>query len=267
MKIDFIEDQGKRKEDFYLIKKPLFAVFDGANSTNRFYKPDEITGGQLAASIARDVFAKNNNSLEVLAKEANQEIRKRQIAEGVDMRDKLNLWITAFAAIRLHKNYFEWLNISDCQIIVVFQDNSFKALVSDYDHDAEVLLEWKKLAKKKIKNIRELIDAAGLKRIRREINVSWGALTGEDQSVKFLNSGRVSLENLKHIIICTDGLFIPKEDPKKEDDFDTLVKLFLEGGLKKVKNYVRSLEKNDPYCWKYPRYKQHDDIVAISLTF
>jgi len=58
-----------------------------------------------------------------------------------------------------------------------------------------------------------------------------------------------------------------KENPKEGDDFETLVNLFLQGGLKKAKNYIRHLRKSDPYCWKYPRYKQYDDIVAISFTF
>ena len=45
------------------------------------------------------------------------------------------------------------------------------------------------------------------------------------------------------------------------------VKLFLNGGLREVKDFVRNLEKNDPKCWKYPRYKQYDDIAAISISF
>src|SRR3989338_2247001 len=40
-----------------------------------------------------------------------------------------------------------------------------------------------------------------------------------------------------------------------------------EGGLEKIKDYVRGLEKDDPECWKYPRYKQYDDIAAISISF
>ena len=34
-----------------------------------------------------------------------------------------------------------------------------------------------------------------------------------------------------------------------------------------IKDFVRSLEKDDPKCWEYPRYKQYDDIAAISISF
>jgi hypothetical protein len=62
-------------------------------------------------------------------------------------------------------------------------------------------------------------------------------------------------------------LILPKENPEDQDDFNRFVEIFLEGGLERVKNYVRDLEKTDPECWKYPRYKQYDDIAAISISF
>ena len=36
---------------------------------------------------------------------------------------------------------------------------------------------------------------------------------------------------LKNILLFTDGLFLPKENPAENDDFDTFVQIFKERGL------------------------------------
>ena len=100
-----------------------------------------------------------------------------------------------------------------------------------------------------------------------KVNITHGTLTGEPEALNFLKTGRESLEKIKHILLFTDGILLPKEDPKSPDDFATFTHLFLKGGLKELKNYVRKIEKSDPYCWKYPRYKQYDDITAVAITF
>ena len=69
------------------------------------------------------------------------------------------------------------------------------------------------------------------------------------------------------MLVFTDGLIIPKEDPHAVDDFSTTVKLFQEGGLQKVRDYIRQVENTDPNCWKYPRYKKSDDIAALAISF
>jgi hypothetical protein len=82
---------------------------------------------------------------------------------------------------------------------------------------------------------------------------------------KFVKSGVVSLERVKHILLFTDGLIPPKKDPKAKDNFDEFVQTFLKEGLEAVKNKIRTKEKTDPSCREYPRYKQHDDIAAIAV--
>ncbi len=267
MKIDYIFDEGYSKEDTYLIKDNMFGVFDGFNSLDKFVDKDGKKGGLIAALIARDEFSKNDKNLKELAIEANQKVRERMLASNIDTSKKTSLWGTMLAVVRIKNGSFEWVQLEDSLILVIYKDYSFKLLTEDYDHDKKVLNVWKELAKQKIENIRGLIDKGPLKELREKINETYGGLTGEEKAISFLKSGTESLENVKHIILFTDGLFIPKEDPLKEDDWNKFVKLFLEGGLKNIKDFVRNLEKEDPKCWKYPRYKQYDDIAAISLSF
>ncbi|HEX9722374.1 MAG TPA: protein phosphatase 2C domain-containing protein [Candidatus Paceibacterota bacterium] len=267
MKVEYVFDEGSSKEDTYFIKEPVFGVFDGFNSlVGAFVDKDGRTGGFIASSIAKETFAENGGGLQDLAVKANQRIKEAMLSSSIAIDDKARLWGTAFAAIRVKENSFEWVQISDCLILVVHRDGSYRLLVEDYDHDWEVLSVWKKFADEKRENIRELV-AQDVINLRRKVNRAHGALTGEEEALAFLKSGEEKLENVSDIILLTDGLILPKEDPEQKDDWETFVGLFQKGKLKAVRKYVRDVEESDPKCWKYPRYKTHDDITAIAISF
>lgn len=268
MKATYILNKGSGyiNEDNYIIKDNVFGVFDGATSLDKYKDRSGKTGGFLASRIAKQTFSKHKKSLKEIAVDANLSIKNEMILRGIDINKKINLWSTSVAAVKINKKDFEWVQIGDSLILVIYNDNSFKLLVNNYDHDKKILLIWKKLADKKANNIRAIINNNIIK-LRKTMNIKYGIMNGENCMNRFLNKGRKKLTGVKHIIIFTDGLFIPKKDPKKKDDFKTFVKLFLEGGLGKIKNYVREIEKKDPNCWIYPRYKQHDDMAAIAISF
>lgn len=266
MKIDYIIDIGFRNEDSYIIKNNIFAVFDGYNSSLRFKDDEDFTGGMIAANIAKEAFLTNRGSLKDLAIEANRKIQERMLTLKIDVLNKDNLWGTMFAAVRVKDNYFEWAQLGDSLILVILKDGTHRLLVEDYDHDGEVLTIWKQFAEQKKENIRQLI-AEPLSKLRAKTNETYGVLNGEEAADNFIKTGVEDLKNVSDILLFTDGLMIPKEDPAGKDDWKLFVDLFREGGLENIKNLVRKLEKNDPKCWKYPRYKQYDDITAISLSF
>lgn len=268
MKIETIHEKGSGtvNEDNIFSKENMFGVFDGVSSLVKFVYEDGKTGGLVASSIAKEVFEKEDGGLTELAKKANALIKKEMLRRNVDISDKKNLWSTTVAVVKINKDNFEWVQLADSLIVVVYEDASFKLLVTDYDLDKKTMLMWKELADKKTENIRQVLNDQIIK-VRETMNVAYGVLSGEDEMVNFLKSGTESLENVRSIIIFTDGLFIPKEDPKGEDNFSLFVKLFNEGGLEKIRNYVRGLEDSDPKCWKYIRFKQHDDIGAVAVTF
>lgn len=266
MKINYVVDIGSSNEDSYLIKDDLFAVFDGFDSLTGFKDNKGATGGLIAANIAREIFSTNQGSLKSLALEANRAIRERMFSSKIETQNKDNLWGVIFAAVRVKNDSFEWAQLADSLILVIFKDGSYKLLVEDFDHDGEVLKIWRQLAEQKSEKIRELI-AEPLAKLRAKMNDLYGVLNGEKGPENFIKTGQEKLENVSHILLFTDGLMIPKEDPVGRDDWELFVDLFLQGGLENIKNFVRNLQKDDPKCWKYPRYKQHDDITAISLTF
>ena len=264
--IQKIYDKGSGKLDDILIKDNLFVVFDGASSLVRFVNKKGETGGKLAAKIAKEIFSKNNKSLKQLAIEANNNILEAMKKEGIDMNQKEALWSTSLAAVRLKNNEVEFFSIGDCLILALFKNGSHKLLVPYLDHDLETMIKWKKLANRKVRNIWRVLKQQ-IDKVRKEANIKYGCLNGQKEALKFFRYGKVTLKNIESIILFTDGLFIPKENPKEREKWELFVKLYQDHGLVGVLKYVRSLEKLDPNCWKFPRFKQHDDIAAIGIDF
>lgn len=268
MKIETIYETGggQINEDALLVAKPVFGVFDGASGLEPYQNEQRQTGAGIASAIARDVFSVGTKSLAQLARDANNAIGNAMRKKGIDVSRKTALSATTAAVVRIHRDNFDWLQIGDSLILTISHDGSFRLLANDYEHDLETMILWQKLASQQTENIRSTLNDQIFK-VRNEMNVHYGALDGEQEMDKFLEHGAATLDDVAHVILFTDGLFIPKEDPRQPDDFKTFVELFLDGGLKKVQNYVREQEDSDPKCWRYPRFKQHDDIAAVALSF
>lgn len=266
---DVIHEKGSGRinEDSISLNGNLFGVFDGATSLTRNTFENDKTGGFLASSIARDTFMESQEPLPFLAHKANTAIYKKMLENGVNISDKSDLWSTSCAVVRIKDDHIEWVQTGDSLLLLIHEDGSFHIPITDYDHDRETLLMWKNLAgsagEKKIFDL--LIDQ--IRKIRTEMNVTYGVLNGEADYARFLNIGKIPKDQVKHILLFTDGLFLPSKNPDQEPDFQTFVSIFLSGGLKALRDHVRDIERTDPDCRIFPRFKPHDDIAAISISF
>lgn len=268
MQIDHIHEKGTGafNEDALFLNGRIFGVFDGATSLDGATYEQGVTGGRLASTIACETFKKDDAPLLDLAREANSAICRGMTRRGVDLARKESLWSTSAAVIRLTEETFEWIQTGDSLILAIYEDNSYKVLVDNFDHDLETLLMWKEVAQERKGPILEELREQIIK-VRTQMNVTYGVINGEDATEKFLKTGTEKLDGIKHLLLFTDGLFIPSEDPEKDSNFDDFVELFLNGKLSGVRDHVRSLQESDPDCRKYPRFKPHDDIAAVALSF
>jgi serine/threonine protein phosphatase PrpC len=268
MKIETIYDDGVGaiNEDSLLTADPTFGVFDGASGMEPYTNAEGKTGAAIASSLASETFSSSEKSLVELAGDANRAIRNAMQEAGIDTSRKTALWATSGAVVRINEGGFDWLRIGDCLILTISKDGTFFVYNNDHNPDLESLVMWQELAAKKTENIRELLTEQMLK-VRNRVNIDYGDLNGDESMEKFLKSGTVPLADIAHILLFTDGLFLPKEDPKQPDDFRAFVDLFLEGGLQRIQDFVRETENSDPKCWKYPRFKQHDDIAGVAISF
>jgi len=256
---------GIQNEDNLFINndKNIFAIFDGATSLNKFI--DSVTnntGGFIASQTAVEIFQNNpDKNLKEIFIEINNIIKTKMTAKNIDTSDINNCWSTAAAVIRIDNtnNTVEWAQISDCQILFLYKDKHYKLANPNYEHDSETLTLKNKLNDQQLKD--QLI------KVRRQANVSYGFLNGDPNAKDFIITGNESLADISDIVLFTDGLLIPNPDPSKPDDFETLISLYRQNGLQEIKDYVRKLQAADPQLTKYPRFKVHDDIAAISVQF
>ena len=267
MQIESIFEQGTGtlNEDFHLVNGNLFGVFDGATSLTPATYEGGATGGFLASNIAGEQFGRNDAPLLKLAERANSAIHHAMKERGVDVGDKGNLWSTSAAVVRVHCEYFEWVQTGDCGIVLIHEDGTHELVCELPNQDVETLSLWKESADTTDAPISVAMSEQILK-VRSQMNVSYGVFSGETDALSFLKSGSRRLFGVKHIVLFTDGLFIPNDTPQATRDFGLFSELYLRGGLAGVREYIRRIEKTDVRCRRYPRFKTHDDIAAISIA-
>jgi serine/threonine protein phosphatase PrpC len=257
---------GKINEDALVMEENMFGVFDGATSLDRTLFDGCKTGGMIASETACSVFAKNGYPLAKLARLANREIGETMRCHGVDGSARERLWSTSAAVARIEGKALEWVQSGDSAIVLIYQDRSHKVLVDQPDHDYETLSIWKQMASTSQVTIGEAL-AEQIKKTRQGMNRSYGVLNGECQAEGFIHAGVESLDKVTDILLFTDGLQLPSKKPTPRKGFDDLVHHYLALGLHGLRDRIRSVEKNDPQCRQYPRFKCHDDIAAISIRF
>ena len=259
-----VKGSSEINEDTLLLGENIFGVFDGATSLNGTRYGLSRTGGMIASTTACSVFSRNCHPLVDLAEGANTAIYQEMLNHGVDLSARESYWSTSAAVVRIKEKGLEWIQTGDSFIILIYKDNSYKVLGELADQDYETLSIWKQEAENSSSLIHEALREQ-IRKTRDGMNRSYGVFNGEREAVDFMRSGLEYLDDVREILIFTDGLNLPVEVPEKEKNFDLLVELYLHLGLQGLKEHIRELEKEDPQCRRYPRFKCHDDIAAISI--
>ena len=268
LQIETLHEKGSThlNEDALCLSDSQFGVFDGATSLTGQTYANGLSGGYLAAAIAARTFAETKASLPETGKLANTRIRTTMREQGVELEQKDNLWSTSAAVVRLNHDSLEWLQTGDSLILVLYQNGSHRLLSNPPDHDCETLSLWKRMAPECQGDIGEELACQILK-VRRGMNIDYGVLNGEPEAIDHLSYGHLSLDGVSDILIYTDGLQLPRENPEEAFDITGLIRLYRSGGLKAIHRQIKRLQESDPDCMLYPRFKTHDDIGAIALSW
>lgn len=260
------QGSGQVNEDAVYANDQRCVVCDGATSLDRSGTSGNLpgtTGGQQAAALTAEAFASDLNLIES-ARKANEMIRERMFASRVDFSRREALWSTSFAAVEIHEGSIDWCQIGDCMILVVYDDGRSGRLTDLPGQDAEVLKTWKRIGFQSHGTIHQVL-AEKIGEVRRSMNRVYGVLNGEDEALTFVSHGTIDTDHITDILLFSDGLFPPSSNPELPFDDDLFVTLYQKGGLRKVRDYVRSIQQEDPGCYHYPRFKMFDDIGGIAL--
>lgn len=271
MQIEHVLEKGsgEMNEDSLLISKSIFGVFDGLTSLTKYKDNRGISGGLIASKLVKNEF-ETNTSLPFanIVKIALRKLEKIMVDQNIDMTKKEERLSTTLAVVRISNNSLEYIQVGDSPIIIINKDGTHEVIMSSNNSDKEALLLWMRLTHEE--KIREwwkdkrMMDQ--LLKDRHRANIRFGTVNGEKEVFKFIKTGVKQVNRIKKILITTDGLFLPQVNPAEGEKMEELIALYQNMGLQKLKEYVRELEKKDTQ-FKYPRFKQHDDMAAISITF
>lgn len=251
-------------EDVLLADGDIFGVFDGATSLGKNHFKNGMTGGLLAAELAASAFRKKNGNLLHLAAEANNHIRIALESNKVNVDERHLLWSASGAVVRLHGDRMEFCQTGDAHILLLFEDGTYKLVTPEIDIDRETLLMWKGLGAQNDGAIHQIL-AEKIKAVRLEMNRSYGVFNGEEEAMDFVNHGYEDMSGVTDVLLFTDGLFFPKENPELSNDWDYFAEMYRRDGLQAMRDYVRRLQMTDAELVRYPRFKVHDDIAAVAI--
>ncbi len=268
MKVEFLSEQGVRiNEDSYLVDETqgLFAVFDGASSLTPYRDDAGRTGARVASETARDVFATDvSDTIFDTAIKANQAIESAHLRASINTSTPLNRFATTIAAIKVSHHTIEAVQIADSIVIVEYTDGHVDAPLGYHDQDLAIMRRWQELANQGHTNIRPFI-LHDLEELRANSNVTYGVLNGDKRAEKWLKAIELQRASVQSILLITDGLLLPKENPDTQEKWQDYIEICRQVGLQGLFNKVRSIEADDPGLTRYPRFKLHDDATGIFI--
>ncbi|MEJ8548259.1 protein phosphatase 2C domain-containing protein [Brevibacillus borstelensis] len=262
-------------EDSFLVntRQQVFAVIDGVSSLVPFVSRTGETGGAMAAQIVRDHLATigRDTDLPSVLLAANESLRDHMISEEVDLSQKEALWGAAAAVVRLDQSHLHYAQTGDCMIFAVYADDTIRVLTHlQVSHLEKVAMEkWEEGIRQGLITRTELIESVRhiLVHNRYQANApgGYGVLNGEPLSGDYLEYGRINRIGLKAVLLLTDGLFWPVARGEGSVGWEKTVRPILEKGLQTYTEELVLLEKNDPECIAYPRFKPADDKTGVVI--
>ncbi|PLT31018.1 protein phosphatase 2C domain-containing protein [Peribacillus deserti] len=263
---------GLLNEDALFInpERKVFGVLDGVSSLVPYLNSKGDTGGFLASQIVKSYFESLHQieNLKDHVMSANTILNKRMTEENIDIIKKDELWGTALAIVKITEDGVEFIQTGDCMILAVYADGEVRPLTRmQVSHlEAEAFDIWKDGMARGLKTREELFATVAdkLKNNRYQSNArgGYGVLNGEAEAADFLEYGKINSACLTHLILLTDGLFLPPELAESEPWKQT-ADAILSRGLEQYAKELIDLEENDPECVEYIRFKKSDDKTGI----
>jgi hypothetical protein len=295
--IEFIYRKGSSQvnEDTYVVNKEqgIFAVIDGATGLGGL--PGSIASGIISNALQEEKGCLLQRVLKgnaTLAEKAVEAIDHSKVKSIRDI-EKHRRSCCALAAIEFSTSSpsdvikMTYVSAADCLLFVQYKNGHIHQVnYDDIDYfdqkgldlakeqwknyliENENPNEWESLKiNQTIKDIRERVNPV-LQQNRGKLNTSegYGIIDGSQEVEDFLAAGTIPLVNVRKLLLLTDGLKIHSHRHKKiENEWLYTAKLAFEHGLDYLEKTILEIEENDPACYNYPRFKQHDDKTGILI--
>ncbi|KQX44601.1 hypothetical protein ASD40_21605 [Paenibacillus sp. Root444D2] len=257
-------------------KANLYGALDGVSSLVPYLNSKKETGGFIAANLVKNYFESvtDPGSLKDHMIEVNDLLREQMVLANIDLEKKEELWGAALAIVRIQDDGVEFIQTGDCMILAVYANEEVRPLTwRQVSHlEAPAFAKWQEGITKGLKSQKELhetvIDTIRKNRYRANTDGGYGVLNGEKDAVRFFEYGKINLTYLKHIILLTDGMFLPTNIvPEQSSYWSFVAQRILNKGIKLYTQELLELEDSDPECIQHIRFKKSDDKTAMVINF
>lgn len=261
------------------------AVIDGATATSLVTgigEKQSASGGRFVAQTAVEGIKENFNkavSAKELLLDANRKIADKLLEQGVNVQNvsPLELSRASGSLVIINKacKEIEISQAGDTACLIIKKSGEvLLALPPDSDiYDEQTISLAQKIATNKGVSLSE---AFKYREINNFMNASQkanndpngggnGILNGSKNLEKYIQIKSLSLEEVKQVILLTDGMFLPTEQFSDKPDWPEVAECIKNKGLKGLYERVLILKNMDPELKKYPRFKKHDDATGIVI--
>ena len=276
--IQFISVRGERplNEDALIVseKNGIYGVVDGATSLVPFTDNEGKTGGYIAAHTIRQHFESLPGPADVRAEllVANRRLREEMEKHGIDVARKERLWGAAAAIVSIDRHTVRYAQAGDCMILAVYADGSVRPLTRpQLTHvDARTIAKWEEGRARGLTATEELRAYVyeTLKANRQLSNTpdGYGVINGEPEAEHYIEYGAINKIRLKHLILLSDGFYVPGRGPDADDVWRKLAEAILTFGLGEYAAMLERFEAEDPDGRRHARLKKSDDKTGIVIT-
>lgn len=280
-KIETIYSQGtaEDQEDGLCVNLPLVGVIDGLSAPfhHEMERPlfNGMSGGQMVRQeILKALYSANNDeTLEKILLHANKQVGIIQSERGIPL-DRADLLAGACIAVaRLSQNNIDIIQAGDCFAIWITNKGRIGFTKNQASlHEIEIRETWRIIQQTEgIQDRRETwvkfhepLSSLRLRDIN-QINQStgYGLLNGQALFEKCWQKLTIPLENLKLLILFSDGLLPLRLDPGNEKFLaKEMIALYKQRSLKGILEETRNFEKKEK-----ERHIEHGEATAIAIEF
>lgn len=260
MHVDYYNRKSPAKpcsEDAFAIhhERRTYAVFDGVtplqslpnfSAAHKASDPNDEqaeNGAVIASRTFKQHFERPNLGSNLIEEfvQANNELRKRMIEAGIDLRQKHLLWSTCAAAVNIGAQEIRFAQLGDCMIVAQFRDGRIKALTKNQVKGISERAYEKREADRangiyvpEEHFFEENVNKQAYHRWLANTPYGYGVANGMPEMKDYIQTGTVPRSEVKGLLLMSDGLYDLDED---------LEQVYQSVAAKGLQSYIDDLEK------------------------
>lgn len=225
-KVQYIKEKSPSKiesEDALLINDALgiYGVMDGATPIDSFKDENGHNSAYLAANLIKG-YLESLEEISYLPDEvlkANSLLKHEMKANGINLTDKSQLWSSCVSAIQIKNNSLIYTSMGDTMILTCDNSNHINVLTVDSVKNisaraklTRTINRYKGIDVPDEKHFLNQKNKIAYHRQMANTPNGYSVANGMEEAKDHMQYGMVDLDNLKHVLITSDGLFDPQNN-------------------------------------------------------